>query len=41
VIVDIIGSDYNAVDFVQLLNDSDRRRFRPLVRCLYGVVHGL
>jgi hypothetical protein len=40
VIADIIGSECTAVDFVQLLNDSDRRRFRPLVRCLYGVAHG-
>jgi hypothetical protein len=39
-IVDVTVSDNNAVDFVQLLNDSDRRRFRPPVRCRYGVAHG-
>jgi hypothetical protein len=38
--VDITVSECTAVDFVQLLNDSDRWRFHPVVRYLYGVAHG-
>jgi len=41
VIFDSTVSDNKAVDFVQLLNDSDRWRFHPMVRYRYGVVHGL
>jgi len=41
VIVDITVSECTAVNFVRPPNDSDRRRFRPLVRCLYGVGHDL
>jgi hypothetical protein len=39
--VDVIRSEWNGVAFVQLLADSERRRFRPVVRCLYGVALGL
>jgi hypothetical protein len=40
VIVDIMLSECTAADFVQPLNDSEGRRFGPVVRYLYGVAHG-
>jgi hypothetical protein len=41
VVVEITLSECNVINFVRSPNGSDRRRFCPLVRRLYGVVHDL